>query len=163
MSNDLIKLGDLPKQADIRRQTWEFYVTKDGREPNAYNSVGVKVVRWRSFDGWKWNYYLNVAVDCLKEPEKWAPVFNQDKESWRQFDYSNSLFHEIDFHGGVTYCKTNKVGGWETIEVGCDYSHYGDLDNMDDFHEEVFHDAVRSANQFLAMNPLKEPATPSPA
>jgi hypothetical protein len=161
MSNDLIKLGDLPKEADIRRQTWQFYVTTDGAEPNPHNCVGVKVVRWRSYDTWKWNYYLVVAVDCLKEPEKWAPTFDASKESWSQFDDSNSLFHEITFHGGVTYCKTHKVGNYESIEVGCDYAHYNDPVGMDDFHENVFHDAVRTAKQFLAMNPLKEPATPS--
>ena len=133
------------------RQSWEFQVS-DGHDENR---VSVKVVRWGDSIKGNWNYYLIVPISWLKEPEAWEPKFNPENESWNQYDDSQSKFHEIYFHGGVTYCKVATHGNFKSIEVGCDYAHYDDFPNMDDHYEAVFANAVETAKDFLSKKPYK--------
>lgn len=138
----------------LKRQTWGW--TETDAEGN---SVNVEVTRWEfkhSTGKGNWNYYLYVPVSLLANPEEWEPKFDASKPVYAQFDDSGSRFHDIEFHGGVTYCKTETIGTHKCIKVGCDYGHFNDREEgMDDFHEEVFYDAKQTAHCFLSCNPYK--------
>jgi len=137
--------------AKFRRQTWELSYGEGD------NIVGIEIVRWKPAygDEWKWNYYIQVPASRLKEPEAWEPKFNPEEKSWNQWNGWESRFHDIYFHGGVTFCQTVIMGNYKQIKVGCDYSHYNDFPNMDDYYDEVFLDAERTAKEFLDTNPYK--------
>lgn len=142
---------DLQPIQPVSRQTWSFQVR------NEQDEVTVEVVRWtRSMldSSGRWNYYLLVHPTKLKNPDEWKPKFKPD-DGWRVWDYRDSKFNEVYFHGGVTYCQTEILGKNECIKVGCDYSHYDDPANMDAIHGMVFLDATRTAKDFLSFKPFK--------
>ena len=142
----------IPSNVSIKSQNWHFVVSHEGDE------VAVEVKRWADWEGkGKWNYYLFVPVSKLKDKDKWVPKYNESNPSWSQFDYSESDFNKLDFHGGVTYCIIKSIGNYQTIQVGCDYAHIFDSDDMDSEHESVFADAYSTGLAFLECKPYIEP------
>lgn len=138
----------MPNGIVIKSQTWNFKVSHEGAE------VSVEVNRWLDWENrGKWNYYIYVPVAKLADKAKWVPKYDPSKESWSQFDYSESEFNNIDFHGGVTYCKIESHGTFEIIKVGCDYAHIFDSENMDEEYESVFTDAAQTGINFLERKP----------
>lgn len=141
----------MPNGIVIKSQTWHFKVSHDD------DVVGVEVNRWVDWENkGRWNYYIFVPVLKLADKDKWVPKYDPSKESWIQFDYSNSEFNKIDFHGGVTYCKIETHGTYEVIKVGCDYGHIFDRENMDEDYESVFSDAFQTGLAFLECKPYSK-------
>jgi len=64
--------------------------------------------------------------------------------------YSLPVIHEIQMHGGVTFCEKKdhpKMG--RSIRVGCDYSHLGD-EGMRYSLQDILWDVKRSIDLFHA-------------
>ena len=79
----------------------------------------------------KWNYYLNLFLNQIEDTELAEKMWPEDKVyDWGTVPdyYSLPIVHDIAMHGGITYCKKHENCGnlGRNIEIGCDYSHYGD-------------------------------------
>ena len=76
-----------------------------------------------------WNNCL--YLEFVKEK---FPDFNYPKlvdgwiEGTKRFDYYESSFADVDFHGGITYYSEKYLpdAGFTLVRIGCDYQHLWD-------------------------------------
>ena len=109
--------------------------------------------------GWCYYLYLNLNqfVDQKFAAKLWVKAKTLRKGSATKYwDYFKApLFFDIDLHGGCTYYeKLLSTGDARVIKIGCDYSHYRDLDgsySLDDLVYDAKHsiDTLHMVCQYL--------------
>jgi hypothetical protein len=62
----------------------------------------------------RWTYYLSIPLELIPN--------ELGSEGYMGIKRDSEL-HELEWHGGVTYCERE---GTLRIKIGCDFSHYHD-------------------------------------
>lgn len=94
-----------------------------------YRDIGFEIANW---DGNKWAYYLYIRLDQMPaelRKEFWlAPKFSEVFPNRVFYDYKNSVFSDLDWHGGITYYEKRAGfdGAPRVVKIGCDYQHFFD-------------------------------------
>jgi len=86
-----------------------------------------------------WCFYILLPIEAIPEAERgaWVVEADMDVKPWARYDYTESRWADLVWHGGITYydCMDGEV-----IKAGCDYSHLFDEGCHYDV-EELAHDA----------------------
>lgn len=97
------------------------------RWQGSYNGINFQIAKWkRTFkdsnldEGYHWNYYIFI------NPR--SKITYQYKNEISNVDYVK-MYPDVNMHYGITYWSrhTNSYGMREVDEIGCDYGHYGDM------------------------------------
>jgi len=79
-----------------------------------------------------WNYYLYISIEQI--PKQLQKDFNLEPQKltrrWIDYAYSQAIFSNWEWHGGVTYYEKLGVDTDLMFKLGCDYNHLWD-DGMD--------------------------------
>lgn len=115
-----------------------------------------------SFSNGKWGncLYLHFAKEDF--PNLVYPKLVETDYKWqkKRFEYEQSDFENLDWHGGCTFYEEtiNVAIGKTYVKVGCDYSHY-----MDDYYmyrdcgKEILEvDGERLAKNFYDLVKMRE-------
>jgi hypothetical protein len=124
----------------------------------SYRDTTIEIIRL-NFDTqsrmpWKenWNAYVYIYENkCLDFDSLWLgdelKRFFPEGAEYVSHEYMNSIFDQIEMHGGITYyAKHGHVRGHRCVQIGCDYQHYCD-EGKSYSMEEILAEVKYSADQ----------------
>jgi len=114
-----------------------------------HKGIFFEIRKWQLGDMTCWNYYLNIKVKQLSADVCKEAILYSDPNDERPFyDYENSIFSDLDWHGGITFYEKiwDSEGRLEGFKAGCDYQHFFDQKNKYTF-EMIFDDCSRSIDK----------------
>lgn len=121
----------------------------------------IRIEHWgldlRVYEGaGQWCYYLRIYESLVEDFEEWW-LSDQISEWGRvHHDYHALDLDNLELHGGCTYyAKDGHSVGHRSVEIGCDYGHYGEI-GVPKRLERVQAEALNSAKKLIQRLKFKE-------
>ena len=132
----------------------EIKVSNSKRWQGRYKNINFTIHKWKpdyyetkpEYDeGWIWNFYIFVKPRRLKT---YSFKDYKDREQ-KRIDY-NKMYPDVELHGGITYMSRHKESGMtETDELGCDYNHIWDMDEMGHNYERSLDELLKDVKNSI--------------
>lgn len=151
----------------METETVDILKVMDSRERTIWNGElhGVsweiqRFAHYRENSGRKyaWTFYLSLDLGRFPveaNPDAWWLTPRYDDKGREHYDYYGTIMNDIDWHGGMTwYSKESSPDSKARyIKVGCDYGHYGDLEDSDYSLDWIKQDVLAAIQSFRRLVP----------
>lgn len=122
-----------------------------------YRDIGFEIRKWSMGERYPecWAFYIWVCVEQFPEelraqllPQTFYTNFGSKLEA----DGPDNPLNDLEWHGGMTYCRIDSTEPFTSIKAGCDYQHLCDQGRIYD-QERVHGEAQRCINSLYEQHP----------